>query len=94
VTKLLIFGPWSGNSVKSKAHRNGFKYASSIDTIHSFIHTKVLNTKVPMDSIPEWFIGARLNFAENLLKYRDEPDDHVAILDICKSYCVVPHAYE
>jgi acetoacetyl-CoA synthetase len=25
-----------------------------------------------MDDIPEWFAGARLNYAENLLKYNDE----------------------
>ena len=27
---------------------------------------------------PRWFIGARLNFAENLLRYRDERDAIVA----------------
>ncbi|GIZ03957.1 acetoacetyl-CoA synthetase [Caerostris extrusa] len=33
---------------------------------------KVLDMSVPMDQSPEWFVGARLNFAENLLKYRDD----------------------
>jgi acetoacetyl-CoA synthetase len=32
---------------------------------------QVLDNNVPMDAIPEWFSGARLNFAENLLWCRD-----------------------
>ena len=30
-----------------------------------------------MEESPEWFEGAKLNIAENLLKYRD---DHVAVI--------------
>ncbi|GFT64890.1 acetoacetyl-CoA synthetase [Trichonephila clavipes] len=37
----------------------------------------VIDLSVPMEESPEWFKGARLNFAENLLKYRD---DKVAII--------------
>ena len=35
-----------------------------------------------MDQIPEWFAGARLNFAENLLRYRD---DRLALIATGKS---------
>lgn len=43
--------------------------------IHSNLYTKILDKRI----IPgaKWFEGARLNFAENLLKYRD---DHTAII--------------
>lgn len=30
-----------------------------------------------MDQIPKWFLGAQLNYAENILKYRD---DRVALI--------------
>ena len=33
---------------------------------------KVLDQSQPMDNIPEWFRGARLNFAENLLRFDDD----------------------
>ncbi len=36
----------------------------------------VLDTSVPMDQIPRWFAGARMNYAENLLRYPN--DDHTA----------------
>ncbi|GFR19548.1 acetoacetyl-CoA synthetase [Trichonephila clavata] len=32
---------------------------------------QVIDLTVSMEETPEWFKGARLNFAENLLKYRD-----------------------
>ncbi|CEG72538.1 Putative Acetoacetate-CoA ligase [Rhizopus microsporus] len=35
--------------------------------VHTTKGDQVLDNSVPMDSIPEWFKGARLNFAENLL---------------------------
>lgn len=33
---------------------------------------KVLDNSQPMENIPEWFHGVRLNFAENLLRFDDE----------------------
>ncbi|PRD26692.1 UNVERIFIED_CONTAM: Acetoacetyl-CoA synthetase [Trichonephila clavipes] len=33
---------------------------------------QVIDLTIPMYKCPEWFKGARLNFAENLLRYRDE----------------------
>ena len=33
---------------------------------------KVLDQSQSMEDIPEWFCGARLNFAENLLRYDDD----------------------
>ncbi|GFQ98682.1 acetoacetyl-CoA synthetase [Trichonephila clavata] len=38
---------------------------------------QVIDLTIPMQECPEWFKGARLNFAENLLRYRD---DRVAII--------------
>ncbi|GBM46103.1 Acetoacetyl-CoA synthetase [Araneus ventricosus] len=33
---------------------------------------KVIDLSVPMSAVPNWFEGAKLNFAENLLKNRDD----------------------
>ncbi|RKP26658.1 hypothetical protein SYNPS1DRAFT_13889 [Syncephalis pseudoplumigaleata] len=41
-------------------------------------YTRVIDETVPMDEIPVWFEGARLNYAENLLRRGD--DAHVAIV--------------
>eukprot|EP00158_Paraphelidium_tribonemae_P009841 Partr_v1_DN28979_c0_g2_i4_m25357 putative synthetase len=38
---------------------------------------QVINESVSMDHIPKWFAGARLNLAENMLKFRD---DRVALI--------------
>lgn len=37
-------------------------------------YTQVVDTSVPMDKIPHWFSGTRLNFAENIL-YSASPSD-------------------
>ncbi|GFT93874.1 acetoacetyl-CoA synthetase, partial [Nephila pilipes] len=37
----------------------------------------VLDLNAPMNDLPKWYEGAKLNFAENLLKYRD---DKIAII--------------
>ena len=37
-----------------------------------FLFVQVVDTKAPMPSIPEWFRGSRLNYAENLLQGNDE----------------------
>ncbi|KAK3861424.1 hypothetical protein Pcinc_032617 [Petrolisthes cinctipes] len=44
--------------------------------IHSSSHSQIVNTSLDITQIPQWFSGAKLNFAENLLRYRD---DRVAI---------------
>jgi len=46
-----------------------WKYA---DVIHSQTYEEVLDNSQPMENIPEWFHGVRLNFAENLLRFDDE----------------------
>ena len=46
-----------------------WKYA---DILHSQTYEEVLDQSQPMETIPEWFHGARLNFAENLLRYDDD----------------------
>ncbi|GIY45100.1 hypothetical protein CDAR_298262 [Caerostris darwini] len=38
---------------------------------------RVINLSIPMSEGPKWFEGAELNYAENLLRYRD---DHVALI--------------
>ncbi|GBM00512.1 Acetoacetyl-CoA synthetase [Araneus ventricosus] len=41
----------------------------------------VIDLNVPMSDSPKWFEGAKLNFAENMLKYRD---DRIALVqDAC-----------
>lgn len=51
-------------------------YASKLCFLMEVNHCQVVSD-IKMDNIPTWFIGARMNFAENLLKYRD---DHLAII--------------
>ena len=41
-----------------------------------FDHSQVVDTKKGIQDIPEWFRDCRLNFAENMLKYKD---DNIAI---------------
>lgn len=50
-----------------------WKYAN---IVHSQKYDEVLDQSSPMEDIPEWFRGARLNFAENLLHF---DDDEVAL---------------
>ncbi|GFU34149.1 acetoacetyl-CoA synthetase [Nephila pilipes] len=38
---------------------------------------KVVDLNIPMNEFPKWFKGAELNYAENLLKYRD---DRIALI--------------
>lgn len=45
--------------------------------IHSASFTRVIDESLTIDKLPVWFEGAQLNYAENLLKFRD---DGVAII--------------
>lgn len=45
--------------------------------IYSEKYKKVIDLNIPMDKVPRWFEGAKLNFAENLLRYKD---DRVALI--------------
>lgn len=58
---------WSTSSV-SDFWSTVWDYTNVISSTRA---TQVLDTSVPMDQVPEWFKGARLNFAENLLWCRD-----------------------
>lgn len=49
------------------------------DIVHSTEFTEIVED-IPMDQIPKWFKGARLNYAENLLRWND---DHVALVCGC-----------
>lgn len=51
-----------------------FFYFANI--IHSKKHKEVVNTNIPMNEVPEWFHGCYLNYAENLLRYKD---NHIAL---------------
>ncbi|CAF3545719.1 unnamed protein product [Rotaria socialis] len=42
-----------------------------IDIKHSVPFRQVLEENKKMDEIPRWFLGARLNYAENLLRFND-----------------------
>jgi acetoacetyl-CoA synthetase len=35
-------------------------------------HSLVVDETLPMDSIPKWFLGSKLNFAQNILKRNDQ----------------------
>ncbi|KAJ5700761.1 hypothetical protein N7536_003774 [Penicillium majusculum] len=56
--------------------------------IHEGSYTKVVDESARMDSVPEWFTGVRLNFAENLLFSRvagdntDKEDDKIAVSEV------------
>ncbi|GFS32849.1 acetoacetyl-CoA synthetase [Trichonephila inaurata madagascariensis] len=45
--------------------------------IYSEKYKKVIDLSVPMNESPRWFEGAKLNFAENLLRYKD---DHTGLV--------------
>uniref|UniRef100_A0A2L2YDM3 Acetoacetyl-CoA synthetase n=1 Tax=Parasteatoda tepidariorum TaxID=114398 RepID=A0A2L2YDM3_PARTP len=49
------------------------------EIIHSRKYDKVIDLSVPMSQSPKWFVGARLNIAENYLRYRDS---HIALIGI------------
>lgn len=49
------------------------------DIVHSKSYDEVVDKTKNISEIPEWFAGSRLNFAENLLRYRD---DRIAIHSI------------
>ena len=43
-----------------------WKFSGVISSVES---DHAIDMSVPMNEIPEWFPGARLNYAENLLRY-------------------------
>ncbi|CAG0924841.1 unnamed protein product, partial [Notodromas monacha] len=51
-----------------------------LDPIVSRHHDKVL-TAAPMEEVPEWFQGCQLNFAENLLRFRDDRPAIISIVE-------------
>ncbi|CAF4175396.1 unnamed protein product [Adineta steineri] len=63
---------WSINHI-SKFWEEFWIYS---DIKYSVPFEQVLEEKKKMNEIPRWFVGARLNYAENLLRFND---DRVAI---------------
>ena len=49
--------------------------------VSSALASMAVDQNVPMNKLPIWFPGARLNYAENLLRFIDEIENkiHVAI---------------
>jgi acetoacetyl-CoA synthetase len=45
---------------------------SFVDIISSSTYREVVDENIGMHEIPTWFEGAKLNFAQNLLRMRDE----------------------
>ncbi|KAJ5730399.1 AMP-dependent synthetase/ligase [Penicillium malachiteum] len=56
--------------------------------IHEGSYTKIIDESARMDSVPEWFAGVKINFAENLLFSRSagdtsgKEDDKIAITEV------------
>jgi len=48
--------------------------------------TKVIDKTKKISDIPQWFEGCRLNYAQNLLRHRD---DRVAIYGLCEYICLI-----
>ena len=42
------------------------------DVIHSKPFSRVVDILKPINENPEWFNGAAMNYAENILRYNDE----------------------
>ncbi|XP_065889907.1 acetoacetyl-CoA synthetase-like [Dysidea avara] len=42
------------------------------DILHSKPYDQVVDTTRSMEEVPEWFHGSRLNYAENMLQYKDK----------------------
>jgi acetoacetyl-CoA synthetase len=45
--------------------------------IHSETFNSVLDESIPIDHIPKWFVGSKLNFSENILEKGN--DDDIAV---------------
>ncbi|KAB8264801.1 hypothetical protein BDV32DRAFT_160208 [Aspergillus pseudonomiae] len=66
--------------------------------IHEGTYTSVVNESARMDSIPHWFLGIRLNFAENLLFSASrhgrstigKEDEKIAIVEVREGAAGVP----
>lgn len=79
-----------------------FRFANFI---HSGSYTRVVDETAPIDSVPRWFEGVRLNFAENVLFSRDttttansdarctlhKEDDKIAITEVREGGADVRH---
>ncbi|KAG0716834.1 Acetoacetyl-CoA synthetase [Chionoecetes opilio] len=66
------YGPWSIEEYKN-FWETWWEYGGFV---HSFPASQVVEPDLSISQVPRWFPGARLNFAENLLRFRD---DKVAI---------------
>ncbi|EKV07039.1 Acetoacetyl-CoA synthase [Penicillium digitatum PHI26] len=74
-------------SIKSRSEFWDFSW-KYFQLIHEGSYTRVVDESARMDSVPEWFAGVRLNFAENLLFSRisgdrtDKEDDKIAVSEV------------
>ena len=50
---------------------------------------QVVDTSKGISDVPEWFKGARLNYAENLLKHADQDKVALYAASMCAEYTVM-----
>jgi acetoacetyl-CoA synthetase len=65
-----------------------------VNIIHEGEYSQVVDPNARMDSIPRWFEGVRMNFAENILYSRGRTKDHVTMWDKQNDKVVVTEARE
>lgn len=54
--------------------------------IYSKSYDQVVDVTIPITENPEWFHGATLNYAENILKYND---DKIALIGAGKLHVLI-----
>ncbi|KAK4565742.1 hypothetical protein LTR86_003591 [Recurvomyces mirabilis] len=71
---------WEDLHAWSVDHRSEFwgELFEQYPLIHSGKYSQVVDEAARMDSIPAWFEGVRLNFAENILYWADDKDPSIA----------------
>ncbi|KAK4225887.1 acetoacetyl-CoA synthetase [Podospora fimiseda] len=68
----------------SLSNRSAFwsSVLSSANYISSGSYTRPVDESIPIDSVPKWFDGLSLNFAENMLYGNGKEDDKIAIVEV------------
>ncbi|KAK3679871.1 hypothetical protein LTR78_000247 [Recurvomyces mirabilis] len=71
---------WEDLHAWSVDHRSEFwgELFEQYPLIHSGKYSRVVDEAARMDSIPAWFEGVKLNFAENILYWADDKDPSIA----------------
>lgn len=85
-------------------HSDFFDFAfRHFNFVHDGTYSEVVNRSAPIETVPEWFKGVNVNFAENLLysgthdgprgkrSTRGKEDDKIAITEITEKYEAPKH---